>query len=140
MCIRDRLAKAAGYRGWIVLFDEVELIGRYTIGQRAKSYAEIARWVRGDRDDPSAPIGAVLATVDDYETQVLVGKNDLVLIPQRLRASGTVADEILASLAETGMRIIGHEPVSYTHLDVYKRQCQARRYSWRTHDHARDCP
>ena len=107
----SRLAKAAGYRGWIVLFDEVELIGRYTIGQRAKSYAEIARWVRGDRDDPSAPIGAVLATVDDYETQVLVGKNDLVLIPQRLRASGTVADEILASLAETGMRIIGHEQV-----------------------------
>ena len=29
----SRLAKAAGYRGWIVLFDEVELIGRYTIGQ-----------------------------------------------------------------------------------------------------------
>ena len=107
----SRLVRAAGYRGWIVLFDEVELIGRYTIGQRAKSYAEIARWVRGDRDDMSAPIGAVLATVDDYETQVLVGKNDAALIPQRLRAGGTVADDVLASLAETGMRIIGHEQV-----------------------------
>ncbi len=107
----SRLIRAAGLRGWIVLFDEVELIGRYSIAQRAKSYAEIARWVRGDRDDPSAPIGAVLATVDDYETQVLVGKNDTVLIPQRLRASGVVADELLASLAETGMRIIGHEQV-----------------------------
>jgi hypothetical protein len=107
----SRLVRAAGFRGWIILFDEVELIGRYTIGQRAKSYAEIARWVRGDRDDPSAPIGAVLATVDDYESQVLVGKNDNVLIPQRLRASGDVADELLASLAETGMRIIGHEQV-----------------------------
>jgi hypothetical protein len=105
------LVRAAGFRGWIVLFDEVELIGRYTIGQRAKSYAEIARWVRGDRDDPNAPIGAVLATVDDYETQVLVGKNDNVLIPQRLRASGTLADELLALLAETGMRVIGHEQV-----------------------------
>jgi hypothetical protein len=107
----SRLVRAAGFRGWIVLFDEVELIGRYTIGQRAKSYAEIARWVRGDRDDPNAPIGAVLATVDDYETQVLVGKNDNVLIPQRLRASGTLADELLALLAETGMRVIGHEQV-----------------------------
>jgi hypothetical protein len=107
----SRLMRSAGYRGWIVLFDEVELIGRYTIGQRAKSYAEIARWVRGDREDLSAPIGAVLATVDDYETQVLVGKNDAVLIPQRLRAGGTVADDLLASLAETGMRIIGHEQV-----------------------------
>ena len=107
----SRLARAAGYRGWMVLFDEVELIGRYTIGQRAKCYAEIARWVRGDRDDMSAPIGTVFATVDDFETEVLVGKNDSVLVPQRLRASGSVADEILASLAETGMRIIGHEQV-----------------------------
>ncbi|MHB1988646.1 MAG: BREX system ATP-binding domain-containing protein [Acidimicrobiales bacterium] len=107
----SRLVRAAGYRGWIVLFDEVELIGRYTIGQRARSYAEIARWVRGDRDDMNAPIGAVLATVDDYETQVLVGKNDIVLVPQRLRASGTAANEVLASLAETGMRIIGREQV-----------------------------
>ncbi len=107
----SRLVRAAGFRGWIVLFDEVELIGRYSINQRARSYAEIARWVRGDRDDPGAPIGAVFATVDDYETQVLVGKNDNVLIPQRLRASGSATDEVLASLAETGMRIIGHEQV-----------------------------
>jgi hypothetical protein len=126
----SRLVRAAGFRGWIVLFDEVELIGRYTIGQRAKSYAEIARWVRGDRDDPNAPIGAVLATVDDYETQVLVGKNDNVLIPQRLRASGTVADELLASLAETGMRIIGHEQV--------KLQPPAQEELDRTHNRLRE--
>ena len=47
-----RLITAAGYRGWVVLLDEVELIGRYSLLQRAKSYAEVARWVRGDRDDP----------------------------------------------------------------------------------------
>ena len=105
------------------------MIGRYTIGQRAKS-AEIARWVRGDRDDPNAPIGAVLATVDDYETQVLVGKNDTVLIPQRLRARGTVADELLASLAETGMRIIGHEQV--------KLQPPAQEELDRTHNRLRE--
>lgn len=107
----SRLARAAGYRGWVVLLDEVELIGRYTVAQRAKSYAELARWVRGDRDDPGAPIGAVLATVDDYETQVLVGKNDLDLVPKRLRAKGTAEDELLAALAEAGMRIIGHDQV-----------------------------
>ena len=52
----SRLMQAAGHGGWVVLLDEVELIGRYTSLQRAKSYAEIARWVRGDRDDPAAPI------------------------------------------------------------------------------------
>jgi len=106
-----RLIKAAGYRGWIVLLDEVELIGRYSLLQRAKSYAEVARWVRGDRDDPDAPIGAVLTTVDDFEAQVLVGKNDLELVGKRLRLKGTTEHELLAGLAETGMRVIERDQI-----------------------------
>lgn len=106
-----RLITAAGYRGWVVLLDEVELIGRYSLLQRAKSYAEVARWVRGDRDDPDAPIGAVLTTVDDFEAQVLVGKNDLELIPKRLRMKETAEHELLAALAETGMRVIGRDNI-----------------------------
>lgn len=102
----SRLITAAGYRGWVVLLDEVELIGRYSLLQRAKSYAEVARWVRGDRDDPDAPLGAVLTTVDDFEAQVLVGKNDLELIPKRLRMKATTESELLAGLAETGMRVM----------------------------------
>ena len=39
-----RLIQAAGYAGWAVLFDEVELIGRYSFKQRARAYAELARW------------------------------------------------------------------------------------------------
>ncbi len=107
----SRLIQAAGYGGWIVMLDEVELIGRYTSTQRARSYAEIARWVRGDRDDPAAPIAAVLTTVDDFETQVLVGKNDNELIPKKLRAKGTVEDELLAGQAEAGMRVIEREQI-----------------------------
>jgi hypothetical protein len=107
----SRLMQAAGHAGWVVLLDEVELIGRYSSLQRAKSYAELARWVRGDRDDPAAPLCAVLTTVDDFETQVLVGKNDVELIPKRLRAKETVEDELLAGQAEAGMRIIEREQV-----------------------------
>ncbi|MHB8457770.1 MAG: BREX system ATP-binding domain-containing protein, partial [Acidimicrobiales bacterium] len=105
----SRLIRAAGYRGWVVLFDEVELIGRYSIGQRAKSYVEVARWVKGDRDDLDAPIGAVMATVDDYETLVLEEKKDTALVPARFRALGTEEGDLDATLAEVGMRIIGHE-------------------------------
>ena len=107
----SRLITAAGYRGWIVLLDEVELIGRYSLLQRAKSYAEVARWVRGDRDDPDAPLGAVLTTVDDFEAQVLVGKNDLELIGKRLRLKGTTEHELLAGLAEAGMRVIERDQI-----------------------------
>ncbi len=107
----SRLAQAAGFAGWIVLLDEVELIGRYSFLQRAKSYAEVNRWVRGDRADPGAPLGAVLATVEDFEAQVLVGKNDIELIPSRLRAKGTVDGELLAGAAEAGMRLIERQQV-----------------------------
>ncbi len=108
----SRLVRAAGYAGWVVLLDEVELIGRYSLLQRAKSYAEVARWVRGDRDDPEAPVAAVLATVDDFEAQVLVGKNDLELIPKRLRQKATADAELLAAAAEAGMRIIERDQVT----------------------------
>lgn len=101
-----RLAQAAGYAGWVVLLDEVELIGRYSLLQRAKSYAEVARWVKGDRDDPGVPLCAVLTTVDDFEAQVLVGKNDVDLIPKRLRMKETAEDDLMAAQAEAGMRVI----------------------------------
>ncbi len=107
-----RLMQAAGYAGWIVLLDEVELIGRYSLLQRAKAYAELSRWVRGDRDDPSVPLGAVAATVDDFEAQVLVGKNDLELIPKRLRQKSTADADLLATAAEAGMRIIEREQLA----------------------------
>ncbi len=54
----------------------------------------------------------MLTTVDDFETQVLVGKNDRELIPTRLRAKGTDEDELLAGQAESGMRIIEHDQVA----------------------------
>jgi P-loop Domain of unknown function (DUF2791) len=134
----SRLAQAAGYAGWVVLLDEAELIGRYTSLQRARSYAELARWVRGDRDDPAAPLCAVLTTVDDFETQVLVGKNDNELIGKRLRSKGTSDDELLAAQAETGMRIIereqvqlqppGREELDRTYAQL--KQIHAEAYDW----------
>jgi len=106
-----RLIQAAGFHGWVVLLDEVELIGRYSLLQRAKSYVEVARWVKGDREDPAAPLCAVLTTVDDFEAQVLVNKNDTELIPKRLRMKGTAEFDLLAGQAETGMRVMGRDQI-----------------------------
>ena len=39
------LIKGAGYKGWVLLLDEIELIGSYTLLQRGRSYAELARWL-----------------------------------------------------------------------------------------------
>jgi P-loop Domain of unknown function (DUF2791) len=84
-----KLLAAAGSGGWLILFDEVELIGRYSLQQRARSYAEIARWMRGEHGGPGVPIAAVLAMTDDFEAAVITGRNDRDLVPERLRAKQT---------------------------------------------------
>jgi P-loop Domain of unknown function (DUF2791) len=104
-----KLLAATGSAGWVILFDEVELIGRYSLQQRAKSYAEIARWVRGDHDQRGAPIAAVLAMTDDYEAAVITGRNDRELVPAKLRAKETPEATALAAAAQAGMRIIDRE-------------------------------
>jgi hypothetical protein len=107
----SRLIKTSGYAGWALLIDEVELIGRYTVLQRAKSYAELARFIRGMDDDPSAPITSVLAITDDFDRAVLSDKNDREEIPNRLRAKQTLVDDLLAGQATEGMQIIEREMV-----------------------------
>jgi hypothetical protein len=106
-----RLIAAAGYGGWVVLFDEVELIGRYSFKQRARSYAELARW--GGRLKPGGipGVAASFAITTDFDAAVLQERGDLETVPGKLRASGADADLKLASQAELGMRMIARDPV-----------------------------
>jgi hypothetical protein len=106
-----RLLTAAGSAGWLILFDEVELVGRYSLLQRARSYAEIARWVRGDHGAAGLPIGAVLAMTDDFEAAVISGRNDRDVVPSKLRDKGTPEAVALAASATQGMRIIDREMI-----------------------------
>ena len=101
-----RLFVAAGHEGWVLLLDEVELIGRYTPLQRGRSYAELAGWLRPDPDDPSGPLATVLAMTDDYDAALLTAKNDRELIPARLRAKQTSEWDEVAGAAEAGMRLV----------------------------------
>jgi hypothetical protein len=110
-----KLLAAAGSAGWVILFDEVELIGRYSLQQRAKSYAEIARWTRSDWG--GAPIAAVLAMTDDFEAAVITGKDDREQVPAKLRAKDTSEAAELASAAEAGMRVIDRDMMLLTPPD-----------------------
>ena len=101
-----RLLRAGGSTGWVVLFDEVELIGRYSLLQRGRSYAELARWLDGDPGDEGEPLVTVAAITDDFEAAVLSGKNDRDALPQRLRDKQTDEYAEMAALAEVGMRHI----------------------------------
>ncbi|MBI5949577.1 MAG: DUF2791 family P-loop domain-containing protein [Chloroflexi bacterium] len=104
----SRLIAAAGHKGWILLVDEVELIGQYSFKQRARAYAELARWM-GQLDDSAdgvfPGIGCVLAITSDFESAVITaGKNDKEMVPGKLNASVKDEDHLLATRAERGMR------------------------------------
>ncbi len=99
----SELIKGAGYPGWVVLLDEIELVGSYSLLQRARSYAELARWL-GKLTDEQYPGLVVVGTVTaDYVGRILEpsGKNDHDYVGPRLRAR---SDDAVAARAEAGMR------------------------------------
>ena len=101
-----RLLMAAGYAGWVLLVDEVELIGRYSWLQRAKSYADLLRWM-GKLPGQHVPgLVTVFALMSNFESYILEERDDLEVVPRKLRDKG--ADD-LAKQAERGMRIIQKE-------------------------------
>ncbi len=106
-----RLFVAAGWDGWVVMLDEVELIGRYTLLQRGRAYAELAGWLRPDAQDRSSPLIPVLAMTDDFDAAVLTARNDREQVPSRLRAKQTPEWAEIASRAEVGMRFIERDTV-----------------------------
>ena len=91
------------------LIDEVELIGRYSILQRGKSYAELARLL-GKAEGYGFPGIAVVATItDDFGIKVLGENGDLDNIAPKLRSQGADQWAVLAARAESGMRVINRD-------------------------------
>ncbi|MGI8613267.1 MAG: BREX system ATP-binding domain-containing protein [Nocardioidaceae bacterium] len=137
-----RFLRAAGHTGWVVLFDEVELIGRYSLLQRGRSYAELAWWLDGDAESEGEPLVAVAAMTDDFEAAVLIDKNDRDVLPRRLRDKQTKEYAETAALAEVGMRHIERDllplvPPDEAELDrTYRtlRQLHADAYGWEPPD------
>jgi hypothetical protein len=107
-----RLILGAGYRGWVLLIDEVELAGRYSLLQRGKSYAELARWLGKIKNHQVPGLTAVAAITDDFAAHVLDEKGDRDAIGNRLRSKGSEEMAALAARAETGMRIFQREALT----------------------------
>lgn len=99
------LIKAAGYKGWVILLDEIELVGSYSLLQRGRSYAELARWM-GQAVTQQYPGLVVVGTVtDDFALKIIEPsgqKKDRDYVGPRLQSRY----EGLVSLAETGMRLL----------------------------------
>jgi hypothetical protein len=101
--------KAVGFAGWLILLDEVELIGRYSRLQRAKSYAELARWF-GDGTSALPSLACIATVTGDFGTKVLdggeAGLDDRQRVPRFIRGRGKPGDTEFADGAEAGIAIL----------------------------------
>ena len=97
------LFRAAGYSGWCILLDEVELIGRYTPLQRALSYAWLAAWLGLEGRRRFFGLVTAYAVTDDFATAVINARLDSEKLPERLALKGRDAE---AALALSGIRHI----------------------------------
>ena len=137
-----RLIRGAGYRGWVILMDEIELISKYSVLQRGRSYAELARWM-GRATDERYPGLVVVGTItDDFAVECLDGKHDRDNVGPRLRARGTDESNILAARAEAGMRLIERDSVPLARPDdstldrtyTKLKEIHSRAYDWTAPD------
>lgn len=92
----SRLFQAAGFAGWCLLLDEVELIGRYTPLQRAMAYTWLSIWLGLDRERRFPGIAAVYAITDDFVTAVIDHRQDQDKLADRLRLKGRAHDAEMA--------------------------------------------
>ncbi len=106
-----QLMIAAGYQGWALLLDEAELIGRYSLLQRARSYGRMALLLGGISDFSFEGSTSVIAITDDFQSAVIDEKNDLEKVPNRLLARDTESDRLLAGITERCMLSIQQDRV-----------------------------
>ncbi len=134
----SRLMIAAGYKGWILLIDEAEIIGRYSFKQRTKSYAEVARWLGVLEKTVCPGIAGIVALTDDFQSVVLEEKQDAQKIEQLAQSeevgnSGNDAGNALKGIrlieAESEALIRPYEPMVDA-LYARLRELHGSAYSW----------
>lgn len=131
------LIRAAGFKGLVLLIDELELVGRYTKLGRAQSYAELARYLGYSPDVQRPGLLAIGAVTDDYGSSVLQEKQDLDLVGDFL--SGR--DPSSVEPAEEGMRLLqsaalleGPSPTTLGAAYLQLKALHAAAYSWQPPD------
>ena len=131
------LIRASGYNGWVVLLDEIELVGSYSLLQRGRSYAELARWLGQAVDEPYSGLVTVGTVTDDFALRIISPdgeKKDRDYVAPKLE----VRYENIVARAETGMRLLERECISLnqpTEIEVRKmveklREIYSAAYGW----------
>ena len=108
------IIKAAGYRGWAVLIDELELIGSYGSAlQRARSYEELGRWM-GATDAVYPGLVVAAATTEDL-VAILEKRGDRERLPSLLQLRHGWGERRI-NLVKLGMDWLSEHQMSLTEM------------------------
>ena len=132
-----RLFQHAGFAGWCLLIDEVELIGRYGPLQRALAYAELAIWLGFAPDRRLPGLHTVCAISDDFADVVINARQDDEKLPERLRNRGShqaadLAVKALAAIrhASTHAALRPPDDADLRRREATLRGCYTMAYGW----------
>lgn len=110
IALTSQIIRAAGFAGWVILLDEIELIGRYSKLQRANSYAQLAHWFGLGAEHATPSTVCVGAITPDFEERILdagpVGKDDRDGLPAWLLQRGKPGDAELATRVSKGIELL----------------------------------
>jgi hypothetical protein len=113
----SRLFPQLGCKGWVILVDEAELIGRLGKKARIKAYVNLARFLLPEAESPLFGIYSVFAFNASFVPDVIQAKNEYdnlaesELPPEAVQAAGRALDTVctaqqLAPLTEAETREI----------------------------------
>lgn len=138
------LLRRVGYKGWVILMDEAELIAKLGIGSRAQAYVNLAILLGLHRSQsPLAGVYVVLALARPFVQEVLLdrndryeGRGDLKRVPQwltdprRNRAEDKApAEAVMQSLEHS----ISLEPLTEANIEAILtriEECHNLAYRW----------
>ncbi len=106
------LIKGARYRGWVVLLDEIELVGSYSLLQRGRSYAEVARWMGEAAGETYPGLVMVGSVTEDFASAIISpdgSRKDHDYIRPKMEANAKY--NVIAGRAETGMHMLERQCV-----------------------------
>jgi hypothetical protein len=130
-----QLFRHAGYAGWVVLFDEFELVCKLSAQQRARAYANLQQFRVAE--ETLGGLLTVAAFIPGMVSDFLIGGTcDLSRLPETMRARG---EEEIARNAEAGIRWLVEDKLSLVplreedSLEVLDRiaTIHERAYGWR---------
>lgn len=127
-----RSFRELGYSGWVILFDEAELIGRLGIASRAKAYLSMYSFLFGELESTYSVFCFATQFFREY---VHGGKDDLVNVPLRLQRS---QDQSFADRAKEVLEYLGSDCISLPYLDegdvrdilLHIRKLHGEAYQW----------